>query len=327
MVCLADGRPAGGEGRVHGCDAARLPRAGSSLRPWRRPRAAWQRPGRAAGVSRRFHLQARLRGRHRGVRALSRVQRAPRRGGHLPQRQAHAQSELGGDNDLPLDGEVDRRGQRQRPTARPGRAEDRSEREERDARARARLLPHAEKRARALRAPCDPRRRERRHAATRQGQRRRAPSSRAHREAGRPSGCGDGRFSGRAGEASRPRRGDDPARRDEARGGERGGGHPSARDRGQVRPDEPDGAREPRRQLPTLGRTADAKRELETALQLDSTQAVAHYDLGLLYLFSPSVPGFQPLDQVGQAIKELETYKTMRGKQGPGQSDDMSTTS
>ena len=72
-----------------------------------------------------------------------------------------------------------------------------------------------------------------------------------------------------------------------------------------------------------LGRTADAKREIEKALQLDSTLAVAHYDLGLLYLFSPSVPGFQPLDQVAQAIKELETYKTMHGKQAPGQTDDV----
>ncbi len=70
------------------------------------------------------------------------------------------------------------------------------------------------------------------------------------------------------------------------------------------------------------GRTADAKRELETSLQLDSTQAVAHYDLGLLYLFSPSVPGFQPLDQVAQAIKELETFKTMHVKTTPGQTDD-----
>jgi Tfp pilus assembly protein PilF len=72
-----------------------------------------------------------------------------------------------------------------------------------------------------------------------------------------------------------------------------------------------------------LGRTADAKHEIETALQLDSTLAVAHYDLGLLYLFSPSVPGFQPLDQVAQAIKELETYKTMRGgKQAAGDDSD-----
>jgi Tfp pilus assembly protein PilF len=71
------------------------------------------------------------------------------------------------------------------------------------------------------------------------------------------------------------------------------------------------------------GKTPEAKREIETALQLDSTLAVAHYDLALLYLFSTNVPGYQPLDQVAQAIKELEMYKTMRGKQAPGQSDDV----
>ena len=75
-----------------------------------------------------------------------------------------------------------------------------------------------------------------------------------------------------------------------------------------------------------IGRTADAKREIEKALPLDSTLAVAHYNLGLLYLFSPNVPGFNRSDQVAQAIRELETYKTMRGKQGPGQPDDSWTT-
>ena len=34
------------------------------------------------------------------------------------------------------------------------------------------------------------------------------------------------------------------------------------------------------------------------------------------------MPGYQPLDQVAQAIRELETFKTMRGKQAPGQTDD-----
>lgn len=73
-----------------------------------------------------------------------------------------------------------------------------------------------------------------------------------------------------------------------------------------------------------LGRTAEAKREMEQALALDSTLAAAHYDLGLLFLFSPSVPGFSAADQVAQAIKELETYKTMRGaKAPPGANDDV----
>ena len=71
------------------------------------------------------------------------------------------------------------------------------------------------------------------------------------------------------------------------------------------------------------GRPAEAKREFETAIQMDSSLAVAHYDMGLLYLFSPTVPGFQPLDQVRAAQKELDTFKTMRGKPAPGTQDDV----
>ncbi|HEX7663476.1 MAG TPA: tetratricopeptide repeat protein, partial [Polyangiaceae bacterium] len=71
------------------------------------------------------------------------------------------------------------------------------------------------------------------------------------------------------------------------------------------------------------GRPADAKKEFDTALSLDSTQATAHYDLGLMYLFSPSIPGLTADNQVATAIKEFETYKSMRGpKAPPGQSDD-----
>ncbi len=62
-----------------------------------------------------------------------------------------------------------------------------------------------------------------------------------------------------------------------------------------------------------LGQVADAKREFDVALSYDSTLAAAHYDMGLLYLFAPSVPGASANDQVATAIKELETYKTMRG--------------
>jgi Tfp pilus assembly protein PilF len=72
------------------------------------------------------------------------------------------------------------------------------------------------------------------------------------------------------------------------------------------------------------GRPTDAKKEYDTALSMDSTLAVAHYDLGLLYLFSPNVPGTAAGDQVATAIKELNTYKQMRGpKPPPGQSDDV----
>ncbi|WP_394838841.1 tetratricopeptide repeat protein [Pendulispora rubella] len=72
------------------------------------------------------------------------------------------------------------------------------------------------------------------------------------------------------------------------------------------------------------GRPQDAKKEFDTALSQDSSLAVAHYDLGLLYLFTPNVPGATADSQVATAIKEFETYRSMRGaKAPPGQSDDV----
>ena len=69
-------------------------------------------------------------------------------------------------------------------------------------------------------------------------------------------------------------------------------------------------------------RPADAKREFSSALSLDSSLAAVHYDLGLLYLFSPSIPGTTPDDQVATAIKELDTYRSMRnGKTGASADD------
>jgi tetratricopeptide (TPR) repeat protein len=72
-----------------------------------------------------------------------------------------------------------------------------------------------------------------------------------------------------------------------------------------------------------LGRAGDAKKEFDTALGMDSTLAGVHYDLGLLYLFSTQpVPGATGQDdQLAKAIRELETYKSMRtakALKGPG---------
>lgn len=64
-------------------------------------------------------------------------------------------------------------------------------------------------------------------------------------------------------------------------------------------------------------RYADAKTEFDKALSLDSTLAAAHYDLGLMYLTAQSIPGTSADAQVSTAIKELETYKTMRGAKAP----------
>ncbi len=70
------------------------------------------------------------------------------------------------------------------------------------------------------------------------------------------------------------------------------------------------------------GRPADAKKEFDTALSLDSTQATAHYDMGLMYLFSPSIPGMSADTQVSTAIKEFQTHKSRRGPTSPGATDD-----
>ncbi len=73
-----------------------------------------------------------------------------------------------------------------------------------------------------------------------------------------------------------------------------------------------------------LGRYADAKKEFDLALSKDSSLAAAHYDLGLMFLTAPTIPGNSADSQVSTAIKELETYKTMRGpKAPPGVQDDI----
>lgn len=73
-----------------------------------------------------------------------------------------------------------------------------------------------------------------------------------------------------------------------------------------------------------LQRYADAKKEFDEALALDSSLAVAHYDLGLMYLTAQSIPGTSADAQVSTAIKEFETYKTMRGpKAPPGVNDEI----
>jgi tetratricopeptide (TPR) repeat protein len=73
-----------------------------------------------------------------------------------------------------------------------------------------------------------------------------------------------------------------------------------------------------------LGRYADAKKEFDIALSKDSSLAAAHYDLGLMYLTAPTIPGNSADTQVSTAIKELETYRTMRGpKPPPGVQDDI----
>ena len=70
------------------------------------------------------------------------------------------------------------------------------------------------------------------------------------------------------------------------------------------------------------GRPADALKHLQWVLSKDSTIAEAHYNLGLLYLFSTGVPGTTATSSIDKAIAELELFKSMRPRTKAGAGDD-----
>jgi Tfp pilus assembly protein PilF len=74
--------------------------------------------------------------------------------------------------------------------------------------------------------------------------------------------------------------------------------------------------------LRLAGRVVDAKQQFDWVLSHDTSLAQVHYDLGLLYLFAPSVPGMDAKRQTDEAIAEISKYQQMRGKLAAGQSDD-----
>jgi tetratricopeptide (TPR) repeat protein len=71
-----------------------------------------------------------------------------------------------------------------------------------------------------------------------------------------------------------------------------------------------------------LGKTADAQRELDWVVKTDPSVAQAHYNLGLLYLFSASVPGMTPGQAADRAISELEQFKKLKPRSAGGAPDD-----
>jgi Flp pilus assembly protein TadD len=70
------------------------------------------------------------------------------------------------------------------------------------------------------------------------------------------------------------------------------------------------------------GRIPEAKAQFDWVVSHDASLAQVHYDLALLYLFSPSVPGMDAKRQTDEAIAEIGKYQSMRGKLAQGQSDD-----
>jgi tetratricopeptide (TPR) repeat protein len=72
-----------------------------------------------------------------------------------------------------------------------------------------------------------------------------------------------------------------------------------------------------------MGRVADAKVQLDWVEQRDPRLPQVHYALGLLYLFSESVPGVTPQEAAERAMAAFEQYKKLKPRSGPGQADDV----
>lgn len=72
-----------------------------------------------------------------------------------------------------------------------------------------------------------------------------------------------------------------------------------------------------------LGRVAEAKQQLEWVAQKNAKLAQVHYAIGLLYLFSESVPDTTPKQAAERAMAAFEEYKKLRPRSGPGQADDV----
>jgi len=72
-----------------------------------------------------------------------------------------------------------------------------------------------------------------------------------------------------------------------------------------------------------LGKYAEAKKEFEWVVARDASLPQVHYDLGLMYLFAPSIPGMTAAQQVAEAQKELKKFQDLRKKDQPDDSDEL----
>lgn len=68
-----------------------------------------------------------------------------------------------------------------------------------------------------------------------------------------------------------------------------------------------------------LGRYPEAKQRFDHVVSKNASLPQTHYNLGLLYLFAPSVQGMTPMQQVDAATASLTKYQQLRPK---GVSDD-----
>ncbi|MFO0550409.1 MAG: tetratricopeptide repeat protein [Polyangiaceae bacterium] len=71
------------------------------------------------------------------------------------------------------------------------------------------------------------------------------------------------------------------------------------------------------------GKFAEAKQRFDYVVSKDASLPQVHYNLGLLYLFAPSVTGMTPLQQVDAASAELKKYQDLRKKDTVDDSDEL----
>ena len=71
-----------------------------------------------------------------------------------------------------------------------------------------------------------------------------------------------------------------------------------------------------------LGRTNEAKQQLEWVAEKDPKLAQVRYSLGLLYLFGEAIPGVSSKEAASKAIAAFEEYKRLRPRSAVGQADD-----
>ena len=72
-------------------------------------------------------------------------------------------------------------------------------------------------------------------------------------------------------------------------------------------------------------RSADARRELEWVAKAAPDRAEVHYNLGLLYLLSKSIPGMTPIQATNKAIEHLEAYRERGVRGGPDDTEELIT--
>jgi tetratricopeptide (TPR) repeat protein len=72
-----------------------------------------------------------------------------------------------------------------------------------------------------------------------------------------------------------------------------------------------------------LGKPKDALDHLSWVTRKDANLAQAHYNLGLVYLFSSDVPGMSEPQAIDRAIESFERFKKLQPRAARGQGDDV----